>query len=278
VSCEIIVDRATGPIKVVNFNVEWREKMSIEVTRQHAEKVLELVNCGLVAGLGNNKPGEMCVEAAVCYAFGLPHGDNPVCVAPVLRSFKIRLNDAKWSSNQVRANGMRRLALIQLGSAGFFDNVKFAKSVASLAIKKAVPFALRAAASICKNIDHKAALLEAANLCEIEGTRQAALQAKNTADAADAHAAAHTAAATHAAHAADAAHAAAHAADAHAAAHAATHAARAAHAADAHAAAHAADAHAARDKFLSEFAEDTVQILIEMNVPGVQWLDLAPLN
>ena len=31
----------------------------------------------------------------------------------------------------------------------------------------------------------------------------------------------------------------------------------------------------ARDKALAGYAEDVVKILIDMKVPGVQWLDLA---
>ena len=49
----------------------------------------------------------------------------------------------------------------------------------------------------------------------------------------------------------------------------------AAYAAYADAAAYAAAAAAARDKILSDFAEDVVQILIDMKVPGVQWLPLT---
>ena len=91
--------------------------MTIEITETVARKVLEVVDAGLVKGLGTAKPGSMCVEAAVCYAMGLPHGDNPSCVARSLRSLKIRLNDSAWSSNEARAKGLRRLAVAQLGSA-----------------------------------------------------------------------------------------------------------------------------------------------------------------
>ena len=50
----------------------------------------------------------------------------------------------------------------------------------------------------------------------------------------------------------------------------------AAYAADAYAA-DAAYAAATRDKSLADFAERVVQILIDMRVPGVQWLALAPV-
>src|SRR5690349_4673650 len=81
-----------------------------------AKKVLETVDAGLCRGMGEPVPGQMCVEAAVCYALGLPHSDNPPCVGEAIRSFKIQLNDSCWSSNAARAKGMRRVAVAQLGS------------------------------------------------------------------------------------------------------------------------------------------------------------------
>ena len=75
----------------------------MEITEAIARKVLEVVDAGLVSGLGQPAPGKMCVEAAVCFALGLPHDDDPKCVAPSLRSLKIRLNDAQWSSKEARA-------------------------------------------------------------------------------------------------------------------------------------------------------------------------------
>jgi hypothetical protein len=262
-----------------------------------ARKVLEIVDAGLVRGVGNPVAGEMCVEAAVCFALGLPHGDDPKCVAPSLRQLKIRLNDARWSSNQARAKGLRRLALIQLGSVGHLDDQEFAKRCATLAIKTSVTLALRAAASIHKDPKHAQAMRSAAKVCETEGTRASALEAKKTtayaataaaaaaADADAAYAATYAAdAATYAATAAaaDAAtYAATYAADAatYAATAAATAAAYAAYAADAATTAYAAyaAADAARDKSLADFAEGVVQILIEMGVPGVQWLQLTEL-
>src|SRR6202522_3295315 len=228
--------------------------MEIAITSEIAAKVLATVDAGLCSGVGVPELGKMCVEAAVCYALGLPHGDKPSCVSRALRSFKVNLNDVKWSSNTARAKGLRRLALVQLGSAGHLDDRKFAKRVAKLAIQKAVPAALRAAASIHKDAKHREALLEHASICEREGTRQAALDAKKAAYAADAASdAAYAAAACYAATAAAAAAAAAaacYAAD-YAAYAAAAAAAAAAACYAATAAATAAAAAAARDKSLA---------------------------
>src|SRR6202042_1342774 len=155
----------------------------MKVTIKQARKVYEVVKCGLSSGLGNPKPGEMCVEAAVCYALGLPHGDNPEnCVAQALHKFKIGLNDASgWSSNEARAEGMLRLALSQLGSAGVLDEVLFAQKVALLAINKCVPFALRAAASIHPDKKHQEAMLSSASECEKVGKIENVSVAANSA-------------------------------------------------------------------------------------------------
>jgi hypothetical protein len=259
-----------------------------EITESIARKVLTTIDAGLVAGKGVPTPGQMCVEAAVCYALGLPHGDNPECVAPALRALKIRLNDSRWSSTVARAQGLRRLGLIQLGSAGHLDEEEFARRCARLAIQTSVPQALRAAASLYRDgTAVKERLLTAADLCERDPGMENARIARDAAYAADAAA---DAAAANAAYAADAA---AYAADAnaayaaayaaYAAAYAAVYAAynaadaadAAAYAADAAYAANAAYAADARDRSLAAFSEGVVQILVAMKVPGCAWLYLT---
>lgn len=196
----------------------------MEINRELAAKVLEIVDAGLVKGMGRPEPGKMCVEAAVNYAMGRPHGDDPSCVSPALRRLKITLNDKNWSSTAARARGLRRLAIAQLGSRDTLDEKEFVRRVAESVVRKQVPIALRAAASKQKDDGKREALLAAAERCEKEGTREAALGAKKAADAA----------------------------------------------ADA--------APAKRDEKLAEFAEDVVQILVDMKAPGCEWLDLAPLS
>jgi hypothetical protein len=229
------------------------------ITKELVCKINGLLDHGLVKGVGSPEPGKMCVEALVNYAMGLPHGDDPSCVAPALRRLKIRLNDSNWSSDKARAKGLRRLAIAQLGSAGVLDEKEFARRCADLAIRSCVPSALRAAAKIQKDEKHRAALLDAADRCERDGGVENARSAqKIAAAAADADAAAAAAHAAYAAAAADAdayayaaaaaapAAAADAAADADAAAAAAAYADAAAAAdADAYAYAAAAAAHAA---------------------------------
>src|SRR5688572_4011789 len=194
----------------------------VEITREIAVKVRDVVDAGLVSGVGNPVAGQMCVEAAVCFALGLEHGDDPGCVAQSLRRLKIRLNDAQWSSKEARAKGLRRLAVAQLGSAGVLDERAFIRRVVDITIRKAVPVGLRAAARV--NPKHAERLKACAVRCEEEGTREACLEANRVARAA-------TAATATAASAASAYAASAYAADA-----AADAAAYAADAADAYAA------------------------------------------
>jgi regulator of protease activity HflC (stomatin/prohibitin superfamily) len=232
------------------------------LSRDVAAKVLEVVDHGLTSGLGIAEPGKFCVEAAVCYALGLPHSDKPTCVSPVLRSLKIALNDKAWSSPQARAKGLRRLAVAQLGSAGALDEKAFLAQVVDMTIRKIVPRAMRVAAKMQRTDRHRGAMEAAALKCEQEGTQESALEANKVGRAAAAYAAA----------AAAAAYAAAAAAAAYATAYAYAYAAADAAAAYA---AYAAAYAAAHDRELAFFAEEVVQILILMKAPGTEWLDLT---
>lgn len=98
-------------------SLKERDKHAVkEVGQALAERVLYMVDGGLVCGIGDPFRGQMCVEAAICYAMGEEHDDNPSCVHPIVRNTKIDLNDLLWSSNKARAKGMRRIAVAQLGS------------------------------------------------------------------------------------------------------------------------------------------------------------------
>ena len=240
----------------------------MKITKQIADKVLKVVDAGLVSGLGSPEPGKMCVEAAVCFALGLPHGDDPKCVGESVRRFKIRLNDAKWSSDEARAHGLRKLAVAQLGSDAI-DQAEFRKLLAEGTIRRIVAVALRAAAKL--NPKHADALEAAAVRCEVEGTREAAKNARAasayaSADASDAAAASASASAS---------------ASADAAASAYAYAAYAsADAADAAAYASADDAASAvgggaRDAVLNISSDVALQALIKLKSPGCAFLYLT---
>jgi hypothetical protein len=274
----------------------------MKYTVEHARKCLSVIDAGLIVGLGQPEPGEMCVEAAICYALGLPHGDDPGCISAAVRSFKISLNDKRWSSDTARAAGLRALAVAQLGSKGVIDDRVFVQRLTEQIIRVIVPIALRASARRVPS--HALALETAAVACEREGTREAALAARDAADAADAAIAAADAAAdavcaaayaaAYAAYAADAAVADAYAADAvadaadavadaYAADAVADAVADAAYAdaayADADAVADAADAVAdaayadTRDAVLAKAASLAFDVLREMGTPGVALWD-----
>lgn len=145
------------------------------VSIKTARKVLHLVDKGLTCGFGDPVPGQMCVEAAVCYAMGLPHGDNPKCVSASVRRFNIELNDLRWSSNKARARGLRRVAIAQLGSNGVVNDAEFLCLMAEGTIRKIIPPMLIEVAKCCP--EQHVALLAAACKCRREGTRDSALAA-----------------------------------------------------------------------------------------------------
>jgi len=165
---------------------------TLRLTKAHAAKVLEVVDAGLCSGLGQPTPGEMCVEAAVCFALGLPHGDDPKCVGAAVRAFKIGLNDAQWSSNEARAKGMREVAIAQLGSDKI-PQKEFVKHVVLGTVQKIVPLALRAAAKLIPA--HADKLEAAAVACDIVTTLTAARYAASDAASAASYAASYAASA-----------------------------------------------------------------------------------
>lgn len=122
---------------------------------------------GLSCGLGI--PGEqVCIEAAICETLGLPHGDDPQCVTTSVRSFKIKLNDAYWSSPAARAQGLRPLGLAQLGSKGVVDPIEFSRKLAEKTIRVLLPTLFRELAV------GRAEWLTVADRCEREGTAASA--------------------------------------------------------------------------------------------------------
>ena len=164
--------------------------MQLIITQDLVQKVLSTVDAGLTKGKGKPIPGQMCVEAAVNYALGRPHGDAPDCVGKAVRSFKIQLNDSRWSSDTARAAGMRKLAVAQLGS-NTLDQVEFSKKLAFLTVTKFLPPVLRKA-----GLEAEAKACEAAeNLMAATAAADAARAAAATAAATAARAAAATAAA-----------------------------------------------------------------------------------
>jgi hypothetical protein len=187
----------------------------------------------------------------------LSHSDDPGCVSPALRQLKIRLNDANWSSTMARADGLKRLALAQLGSKDVLNDPAFIRRVIDVTIRRVVPISLRAAARV--HPDYATALEACAVQCEQEGTQASCNKARLV--VASVFRSTTYAAADAASYAADAASY---------AANAASYAAYAAAADDTY------RLGIVSDRVLADYAEWIVEILIDMDAPGVQWLDLAP--
>ena len=110
----------------IQTEAQWKDW---KPTQNLVDAINKSLDAGLVRGLGVQQEGAMCIEALVCAKMGLPHSDNPPCVGAAIRAPKIALNDCDWSSNKARAEGMRKLAIAQLGSISlnqqeFFDKLK----------------------------------------------------------------------------------------------------------------------------------------------------------
>jgi hypothetical protein len=131
------------------------------------EKYNSVISRGLCKGQGTRR-GRMCIQAAVCYALGLPHGDDPECVIDTARVCGMRLNDASWSSPAARAAGLWEFGIAQLGSKGVVDNLEFVKRFVELTIREFIPEVFR------ELLPKENGCLVAASRCETEGTMGAA--------------------------------------------------------------------------------------------------------
>jgi hypothetical protein len=255
--------------------------MTVEITLEVAQRVLEVIDAGLSKGLGDRIPGQMCVEAAVCYALGLPHGDEPDCVDTALRGLKIRLNDGPWSSNMARAKGLRRLGLAQLDSLSHLDTKEFTNRVVLYAVNTTLPRTLRAASANLSE-PYKGRLETAAAACSIAVGLLAAENATKTAlnvlDIFIQNNGGEYPSGVFSAH--SAALRSLDALETLNIAYAASSGPAGQFVEASCYAAHAVvdSVSLADDAELAFFAEGIVQILIEMKAPGVQWLTLAPLE
>jgi hypothetical protein len=195
-------------------------------------------------------------------------------VGEAVRRFKIGINDAAWSSNTARTQGLRLLAIAQLGSEGI-DQVAFARIVVEKTIRSILPKTLR---NLARLIPSHAEMLEtAAKRCELEG--DAAAAAESAESARSARSAAESAAesawsAWSAARSAESAWSAAWSAEsawsaawsaAESAAESARSAARSAESAES----------AARDEVLQSACQIGLEALIELKSPGCEYLYLA---
>ncbi len=116
----------------------------------HAGSVLQVVDKGLGMGFESTPVvGQLCVNAAICFALGLPHSDKPTCVGYKVRYFGIALNDMDWrtmpglsDAPQARARGMRRFAVASLGS-DTISQLQFCDRLYVKSLKAMLPVVLR---------------------------------------------------------------------------------------------------------------------------------------
>jgi hypothetical protein len=279
-----------------------------EITEELARKVLAIIDKELSEPLFEPRTVFVSAERPLCDVLGRPRpspsSDGLGWVSPALRTLTGCLHGCRWTSSKVRAEGLRRLALAQLGSHAL-DDREFARRVAQLTIRTVLPRALRAVAAAlelaptegarksakkeARREAKREALLAAAERCEREGSRDAANAAEAAANAVTEEwkslpsKASDIASGTW--------HAAIHAAKAHAAANndiAYLVAGLARNEAELSAAAIAARPvefamddvgravyYTGRNAETIAFAESVLKILAEMEAPGCRWLYLA---
>lgn len=134
---------------------------NLVVDNDFVSKYDSYLSRGLSCGLGD-RDGQMCIEAAICASLGLPHSDNPKCVAESVREYKIALNDSAWSSPEARAKGLRDLGLAQLGSLDSVNSHSFIEFLIEKHIRVLIPTLLR------EKLIHTGCL-KAADRCERDG-------------------------------------------------------------------------------------------------------------
>lgn len=127
-------------------------------------KLLKTVDAGLCPGVGVPVPGRMCAVAAVCYTLGIPHGDEPSCVGWAVRKAMISLNDSDWASNAARAKGLRKLTVAQLGSDQL-DQDRFAELVALKVIQKLCPLLFAELAKLTQTDEDRKAMESSGRAC-----------------------------------------------------------------------------------------------------------------
>jgi len=201
-----------------------------------------LLSRGLPSGLGGTE--HACIMACLNLACGgtLTDAAESPCVLPAAARFAIRLNDADWSSEMARADGLKDLGLALLGTNDL-DRKVFLLRLAEATIREVVPVFMR-----------RAGLADEAKRCADEGTREAALAGKEKArKKRDAAADAYAYTAASAAYAASAYDAAAAAGAAYDAAYDASYAY-----ADAGDAADAASGRASTDAYRKKYGDETL--------------------
>jgi len=150
--------------------------MNSKVTQNLVDKIHSLLDKGLVSGIGIAVPGNMCIEAVISFALGEPHDGSPSCVGSLIGEFSRTLNDCPWSSHLKRAEGMRDLAIAQLGSDSLVQK-EFKEKMQYLAITKLLPSMF----SDYNKEKYSAYIKELENATELESATKAAVHVAHAA-------------------------------------------------------------------------------------------------
>ena len=139
---------------------------------------------GLCHGSGDGKT-TFCAEQAVAAVCGIPITDKPdECVTPAVSAFGRRLNDARWESERVRADGMRDFLIAQIGSKDVVDGREFADRLIVQTVRRVLPIWLRHG-----KID-EALVVACESATDLESARAASVAARDAAWKTSAYAAA----------------------------------------------------------------------------------------
>lgn len=111
------------------------------VTQTQAERLIHVINAGLVKGKGEAVLGNMCLESAISYATGEPFSDSPKCVSKTVKRVSICLNDSQWENDKQRSRCLLKLGVAQLGSVNI-DQRAFSKLFISKLETKFIPLIL----------------------------------------------------------------------------------------------------------------------------------------
>lgn len=122
----------------------------MEITQTHIKHLLSLLKRGLIHGAGRTV-NEFCVQQAVNRVLhddlnNPEWGDHPsiLCISELIRQFGIRLNDQDgWNSDHDRAEGLKRFAIAELGSAKIDSYVFFDELAGKLGTISARGFSTR---------------------------------------------------------------------------------------------------------------------------------------
>lgn len=143
--------------------------MSNQITEETIRSLLAVVDQGLSKGRYYPDESKPSIDEAICLALKEPHRPSLLCISPQLRKLLVQFNDVNWTSEAARANGLRLLAVAQFGAAGAIDPELFVREVNMALVTKLYPRVLRLRAA-AQAEPLQSQMLSAADKCESDGS------------------------------------------------------------------------------------------------------------